>query len=138
MLADRGSPTRAQEFYDGRLGLPYDADERRRPTRRRTALAGGSQLVLRLLPEAQPVPQHGHELRGRPTCAAEIADARGRGVTFEDYDTARASRPSATSSTTTAMKAAWFLDPDGNVLCLPPTARAGRLPAARVIAASAW
>jgi len=107
-------PERARQFYGERLGLADDgshaADELM------YQLAGGARLVLRVLPDAQPSPNTAmsFEVDDLP---AEIADLEGRGVAFEDYDS-----PGFTSVDhivdAEGMRAAWFLDPDGNVLCL--------------------
>jgi catechol 2,3-dioxygenase-like lactoylglutathione lyase family enzyme len=107
--------TRAQDFYEGRLGLQYDG------TNDTTGemlfrLAGGSQLVLRLLPDAKPSPNTAMSFEVQDI-AAEIAALEARGVTFEDYD-----QPGFTTVDHVfddgSLKAAWFLDPDRNVLCL--------------------
>ena len=49
--------------------------------------------------------------------AAEIADLEGRGVVFEDYDLPDLKTVDHIAEMG-GEKAAWFLDPDGNVLCL--------------------
>lgn len=106
---------RAQEFYESRLGLPFAGTN---DTTGESAyrLAGGSQLVLRVLPDAQPSPNTAMSFEVGDI-VAEIAALKGRGVAFEDYD-----QPGFTTVDHVldegGMKAAWFLDPDGNVLCL--------------------
>ena len=106
---------RAQEFYESRLGLPFDGTN---DTTGESAyrLAGGSQLVLRVLPDVQPSPNTAMSFEVGDI-AAEIAALELRGVVFEDYD-----QPGFTTVDHVledgGMKAAWFLDPDGNVLCL--------------------
>ncbi|GAA1164488.1 VOC family protein [Nocardioides aquiterrae] len=107
--------SRAQEFYEGRLGLPHTGtnDATGETTFR---LASGHRLVLRLLPDATPSPNTAMSFEVGDI-AAEIAALKGRGVTFEDYDL-----PGFTTVDHVfddgAVKAAWFLDPDGNILCL--------------------
>jgi catechol 2,3-dioxygenase-like lactoylglutathione lyase family enzyme len=110
-----GDATRAQEFYEGRLGLPYDG------TTHATGemvfgLAGGSQLVLRLLPEVKPSPNTALSFQVQDI-TAEIADLESRGVRFEDYDLPDLKTVDHVYDDG-SLKAAWFLDPDGNVLCL--------------------
>jgi catechol 2,3-dioxygenase-like lactoylglutathione lyase family enzyme len=106
---------RAQEFYESRLGLPYDGtnDATGESVYR---LASGSQLVVRVLPDSQPSPHTAISFEVGDI-VAEIADLESRGVAFEDYD-----QPGFTTVDHVlddgGMKAAWFLDPDGNVLCL--------------------
>lgn len=114
MLPTRDA-SRAQEFYERRLGLPCQGTN---DTTGETAfrLAGGSQLVLRLLPDSTPAPNTALSFEVGDI-AAEIGDLESRGVTFEDYD-----QPDFTTVDHVfddgSMKAAWFLDPDGNILCL--------------------
>jgi catechol 2,3-dioxygenase-like lactoylglutathione lyase family enzyme len=114
MLPTRDA-SRAQEFYERRLGLPFAGsnDATGETTFR---LAGGSQLVLRLLPDATPTPNTAVSFEV-DDIAAEIADLESRGVDFEDYD-----QPGFTTVGHVfddgSVKAAWLLDPDGNILCL--------------------
>ena len=115
VMLPTGNATRAQEFYESRLGLPFDGMN---DTTGELAfrLAGGSQLVLRVLPEAHPSPNTAMSFAVQDI-GAEIAARESRGVAFEDY---------ALPGMKTVdhvfddghMKAAWFLDPDRNVLCL--------------------
>ncbi|WP_395656769.1 VOC family protein [Nocardioides sp.] len=109
--------SRAQEFYEGRLGLPHDGTNDAGETLFR--LAGGSQLVLRTLPDAHPSPNTAMSF-AVGDIAAEIAELEARGVVFEDYD-----QPGFTTVDHVfddgSVKAAWFLDPDGNILCLHQT-----------------
>jgi catechol 2,3-dioxygenase-like lactoylglutathione lyase family enzyme len=107
-------PGRAQQFYGERLGLAYDG--RHAADELMYELAGGARLVLRVLPDVHPSPNTAmsFEVDDLP---AEIATLEGRGVAFEDYDS-----PGFTTVghivDAEGMRAAWFLDPDGNVLCL--------------------
>ncbi len=115
VMLPTGDATRAKEFYEGRLGLPFDGtnDTTGESMYR---LAGGSHLVVRLLPDAKPSPNTAMSFEVRDI-AAEIADLQSRGVTFEDYDLPEMKTVDHVFDDGT-MKAAWFLDPDGNVLCL--------------------
>jgi catechol 2,3-dioxygenase-like lactoylglutathione lyase family enzyme len=107
-------PDRAQQFYGERLGLAYDG--RHASDEVMYQLAGGARLVLRILPDAHPSPNTAMSFEVDDV-TAEIAVLEGRGVVFEDYDT-----PGFTSVGHVVegegMRAAWFHDPDGNVLCL--------------------
>jgi catechol 2,3-dioxygenase-like lactoylglutathione lyase family enzyme len=49
--------------------------------------------------------------------AAEIADLESRGVSFEDYDLPEFKTVDHIAEMG-GTKSAWFLDPDGNVLCV--------------------
>jgi catechol 2,3-dioxygenase-like lactoylglutathione lyase family enzyme len=107
-------PDRARQFYGERLGLAYDGAEG--DDEHIYRLAGGSHLVLRVLADAQPSPNTAMSFEVDDV-VAEIAALESRGVTFEDYDT-----PGFTTVDhvldSNGVRAAWFLDPDGNVLCL--------------------
>jgi catechol 2,3-dioxygenase-like lactoylglutathione lyase family enzyme len=107
-------PARAQQFYGERLGLAYDG--RHAADEVMYQLAGGARLVLRVLPDAHPSPNTAMSFEVGDV-AAEITALESRGVIFEDYDT-----PGFTSVDHIVegegMRAAWFHDPDGNVLCL--------------------
>jgi catechol 2,3-dioxygenase-like lactoylglutathione lyase family enzyme len=109
-----GDTTRAQEFYEKRLGLPFDGTTSGGELRFR--LTGGNHLTLRPFPEVHPSPNTALSF-AVDDIAAEIADLESRGVAFEDYD-----QPGFTTVGHVfddgAMRAAWFLDPDGNILCL--------------------
>jgi catechol 2,3-dioxygenase-like lactoylglutathione lyase family enzyme len=109
-----GDVARAQEFYEKRLALPYDGTSPGGEVMFR--IAGGSHVALRPLPDVQPSPNTALSFEVSDI-ATEIADLESRGVTFEDYD-----QPDFTTVDHVfddgAMKAAWFLDPDGNILCL--------------------
>jgi catechol 2,3-dioxygenase-like lactoylglutathione lyase family enzyme len=109
-----GDTTRAQEFYEKRLELPFDGTTPDGELRFR--IAGGNHLMLRPFPDVHPSPNTALSFEVRDI-AAEIADLVSRGVAFEDYD-----QPGFTTVDHVfddgAMKAAWFLDPDGNILCL--------------------
>jgi|SRR6478735_1450919 len=114
MLPTRDA-SRAQEFYEKRLGLPFEGtNDASGETVFR--LAGGSQLVLRLLPDSTPSPNTAMSFEVSDI-TAEIEDLAEHGVAFEDYD-----QPGFTTVDHVfddgSMKAAWFLDPDGNILCL--------------------
>ena len=114
MLPTRDA-SRAQEFYERRLGLPLQGTN---DAAGETAfrLAGGSLLVLRLLPDSTPAPNTAVSFEVSDI-ATEIAELESRGVTFEDYDL-----PGFTTVDHVfddgSVKAAWFLDPDGNILCV--------------------
>jgi len=104
----------AVEFYRDRLGLDYVG--RNSEGQEIFALGGGANLALMPDPEATPT--------GRTEISfevsdilAEIRDLGERGVSFADYDL-----PGLKTVEHVCVlgseKAAWFEDPDGNVLCL--------------------
>lgn len=115
VMLPTGDSTRAQDFYANRLGLPFNGTDD--ATGETTfGLAGGSALVLRLLPDATPSPNTAMSFEVADI-AAEIAELESRGVVFEDYDLPDMKTVDHVFDGG-GMKAAWFLDPDGNVLCL--------------------
>ena len=104
----------AVEFYRDRLGLDYQGPNTE--GQEMFALGGGSALALMPGPDATPT--------GRTELSfavgdivAEIRDLESRGVSFADYDL-----PGLKTVDHVCVlgseKAAWFEDPDGNVLCL--------------------
>ena len=113
-------PQRAHEFYGELLELPFDGNDDEGSLLFR--LGGGAELVLRSLPAGQQSDSTAmsFEVGDLP---AEIAHLEERGVRFEDYD-----QPGFTTVDhildSGSEKAAWFLDPDGNVLCVHQNAEA--------------
>lgn len=105
---------RAREFYGERLGLAYDGTDEEGSLSFRAG--GGATLVLRQLPAGSQSANTAMSFKV-DDITSEISDLEGRGVTFEDYD-----QPGFTTVDHVfdggGLKAAWFLDPDGNILCL--------------------
>lgn len=105
---------KAREFYGEKLGLAFDGTDEEGSLSFRAG--GGSTLVLRQLPAGSQSANTAMSFKV-DDIAAEISDLEGRGVAFEDYD-----EPGFTTVDHVfdggALKAAWFLDPDGNILCL--------------------
>ncbi|MEO6606317.1 MAG: VOC family protein [Aeromicrobium sp.] len=104
----------ALEFYRDRLGLSYKGQNSE--GQEMFALAGGASLALMPGPDATPT--------GRTEISFEVADIvaeiaglQENGVVFADYDL-----PGLKTVDHVCVlgseKAAWFEDPDGNVLCL--------------------
>jgi catechol 2,3-dioxygenase-like lactoylglutathione lyase family enzyme len=110
-------PDRAQKFYAEKLGLPFEGtNEEGSPMFR---LAGGAQLVLLPRPDEKPLGSTAMSFEVGDV-AQEISDLETRGVRFEDYDLP-GMKTENHIATMGQEKAAWFLDPDGNVLCLHQT-----------------
>lgn len=104
---------RAKEFYD-RLDLPYLGTNDEGSLMYQ--LSGGTLLML--LPREAGTQNPSTALTWEvEDVAAEVADLEARGVVFEDYDL-----PDLTTvdhiAETGGDRAAWFKDPDGNVLCI--------------------
>lgn len=105
---------RARTFYSESLGLDYIGTNDEGSAI--FALDGGSTLVLLPRPDSTPSPSTAMSFEV-DDIKAEVIDLENRGVVFEDYDL-----PELTTVDHVAEmgseKAAWFKDPDGNVLCL--------------------
>ena len=104
---------RAKELYD-RLGLPYEGTNGE--VGLMYLLSGGSRLIL--LPREAGTQNPSTALTWEVAdLAAEVKDLQSRGVSFEDYDLPDL-RTVEHIAEMGGERAAWFLDPDGNVLCL--------------------
>ncbi len=105
---------KAVEFYRDRLGLEYKG--RNTEGQEMFALGGGSSLVL--MPGTSAEPTGRTELSFEVgDIVAEIRDLTGKGVRFADYDLPGL-RTVEHVCVLGSEKAAWFTDPDGNILCL--------------------
>ncbi len=102
------------EFYRDRLGLDYQGPNLE--GQEMFSLAGGAALALAPGPDATPTGRTELSFEVHDI-AAEISNLEQRGVTFSDYDL-----PDLKTVDHVCLlgsqKAAWFQDPDGNVLCL--------------------
>lgn len=105
---------RAKEFYANTLGLPFEGTD---PMGELLfGLGGGTTLVL--LPREAGSQSKSTAISWRvDDLEAEMGELEGRGVVFEDYDLPGLKTVNHIAETE-GMRAAWFLDPDGNVLCL--------------------
>ncbi len=104
----------AVRFYRDRLGLDYQG--RNQEGQEMFALSGGAALAL--MPGPDAISTGRTELSfAVPDIFAEISNLEQHGVTFADYDL-----PGLKTVDHVCVlgseKAAWFEDPDGNVLCL--------------------
>jgi len=107
-------PAQAEEFYAERLGLPFEGTNSEQSLLFR--LSGGSQLVLLPRPDQEPSPSTALSFEV-DDLEASIAELEGRGVVFEDYDFPDFKTVDHVC-VMASEKAAWFKDPNGNVLCL--------------------
>jgi catechol 2,3-dioxygenase-like lactoylglutathione lyase family enzyme len=113
ILQVRDSPD-AVNFYRDRLGLDYQG--RNSEGQEMFSLGGGSGLALMPGPDVTPTGRT--ELSFEVAdIAAEIKDLERRGVVFADYDLPGLKTVDHVC-VLGSQKAAWFEDPDGNVLCL--------------------
>jgi catechol 2,3-dioxygenase-like lactoylglutathione lyase family enzyme len=105
---------RAKAFYGDRLELPFrgaDADGKLL-----FGLEGGSTLALIEKPAGAQAEHTALSFEVGDVKAA-VAELIGRGVAFEDYDFPGL-RTVEHVCVLGSEKAAWFRDPDGNILCL--------------------
>jgi catechol 2,3-dioxygenase-like lactoylglutathione lyase family enzyme len=104
---------RARAFYEGCLGLRPGG---LKPDGKFVYAVGGSTLAL--FPKAEGTRADHTALSFRvEDLAASIAELKRAGVVFEDYDLPGL-RTVDHVCVLGAEKAAWFKDPEGNVLCL--------------------
>jgi catechol 2,3-dioxygenase-like lactoylglutathione lyase family enzyme len=106
-------PDRARRFYQEVLGLDED---RRLPDGSTVLRAGGSTLELSRRATAAPSPYTVASFEVSDL-SREVRDLEARGVRFEDYDLPDI-KTEGHICVLGSEKAAWFKDPDGNILCL--------------------
>ena len=104
----------AVEFYRDRLGLHYLGTN----AEGQELFSAGSGSMLALMPSTDVKPTGHTELSFEVAdIVAEIGELTRRGVEFADYDLPGL-RTVEHVCVLGSQKAAWFEDPDGNVLCL--------------------
>lgn len=105
---------RATQFYRDFLGLEFTGTNQEGSAM--FAVGSDAQLLLLPRPDSQPSESTAMSFEVDDV-AAEIDTLEGRGVVFEDYDVPGLTTIDHVADLGTE-KAAWFKDPDGNVLCL--------------------
>jgi catechol 2,3-dioxygenase-like lactoylglutathione lyase family enzyme len=117
MMLPVTDPDRAKTFYTEKLGLDYTGTNEEGSAT--YALAGGATLVLLSRPDSTPSESTAMSFEVADV-SGEVSELAQRGIQFEDYDV-----PGLTTidhiATVGKDKAAWFKDPDGNVLCVHET-----------------
>jgi catechol 2,3-dioxygenase-like lactoylglutathione lyase family enzyme len=104
---------RARQFYEERLRLtPLGA----KPDGKFVYRCGGTELALFPKPEGTKAEHTALSFRVADIGAA-IKDLKSRGVTFDDYDLP-GFKTVEHVCVLGSEKAAWFRDPEGNILCL--------------------
>jgi predicted enzyme related to lactoylglutathione lyase len=108
---------RAQKFYSESLGLDHTGfnDE----GSALYSLQGGSTLMLLPRPDSQPSESTAMAFEV-DDLSSEISELEDKGVAFEDYDLPEL-RTVDHVADLGSERAAWFKDPDGNVICLHQT-----------------
>jgi len=104
---------RARKFYEGRLGL---APGGFKPDGKFVYAVGGSTLALFPKPEGTKADHTAISFRV-PDIAAAIQALKRAGVVFEDYDFPGLKTVEHVC-VLGAEKAAWFMDTEGNCLCI--------------------
>jgi catechol 2,3-dioxygenase-like lactoylglutathione lyase family enzyme len=105
---------RARDFYENILGLRLLGT---RPDGKVVYACGGGALVALFPRAAATKAEHTAISFQVEDIAGEIAELAARGVVFEDYDMPNFKTVNHVC-VLGAEKAAWFKDPEGNVLCL--------------------
>jgi len=109
-----GDGQAAVEFYRDRLGLHYLGTN----TEGQELFSAGNGSTLALMPLPEVKPTGNTELSFEVgDIVAEIDELSRRGVRFADYDLPGLKTVQHVC-VLGSQKAAWFEDPDGNVLCL--------------------
>ena len=109
-----GNGPAAVEFYRDRLGLHYLGTN----TEGQELFSAGNGSMLALMPATEVKPTGNTELSFEVSdIVAEIDELSRRGVRFADYDLPGLKTVQHVC-VLGSQKAAWFEDPDGNVLCL--------------------
>jgi catechol 2,3-dioxygenase-like lactoylglutathione lyase family enzyme len=106
-------PERARRFYQERLCLDYRGQSG--DGKHQFAVGGGG--LLALMESAAPPAAHTALSFEVPDITAAVAALQGRGVVFEDYDLPGLKTVDHVG-VLGSEKAAWFLDPEGNTLCV--------------------
>jgi catechol 2,3-dioxygenase-like lactoylglutathione lyase family enzyme len=109
---------RARRFYEEKLGLESGEKTVEGGLHYRTG-GGDFELSPRKEPTKNPYTAMGFEV---PDIQREVKDLESRGVVFEDYDTADLKTVGHIATLGTD-KAAWFKDPEGNILCVHEVAK---------------
>jgi catechol 2,3-dioxygenase-like lactoylglutathione lyase family enzyme len=105
---------RAKEFYADRLGLPFQGANSAGELM--FSLAHGDALVL--LPREAGTQSKSTAMSWQvDDVEKEMTELESRGITFEDYDLPGLKTVNHIAEID-GNRAAWFLDPDGNVLCI--------------------
>ena len=102
-------PERLRTFYEQTLGFAPFAERPGAVLYR----AGDGTLFAISKAGARPTGAHTQMAFTVPDIAAEIAELRARGVAFEEYQTPKTEQGIGRVG---AGKAAWFKDPDGNLI----------------------
>jgi catechol 2,3-dioxygenase-like lactoylglutathione lyase family enzyme len=104
---------RARRFYEEGLRLEAIG---KKPDGKFVYRCGGTEIALFPKPEGTRA-EHTALSFAVPDILAAIAELKGRGVVFEDYDLPEF-RTVEHVCVLGSEKAAWFRDPEGNILCL--------------------
>jgi len=107
---------RAREFYEGKLGLTAGGDD---VDGGRTYACGG-QTMLHVFPSGDAATASGATVAGWyvPDIEPVVDELTANGVAFERYEGSQFATDEKGIATVGESKAAWFKDPDGNVLGL--------------------
>ncbi len=105
---------RAKRFYNQTLGLPIEREDEEGIT-----FTSGDCTRLFVYPRSTPTKADHTEAGWQvDNIEAEVRELKSRGVKFEQYDMPGLKTNADGIATTGNSKAAWFKDPEGNILAL--------------------
>jgi predicted enzyme related to lactoylglutathione lyase len=106
---------RSQAFYEQQVGLSLS------PEMIKNHLLFDCGDGTSILVYGRPGPNQGDHTQVRfwtDDVAADVAELKGRGVTFEEYDYPMLKTVDGIATTAGIGRSAWFKDPDGNTIAL--------------------
>jgi catechol 2,3-dioxygenase-like lactoylglutathione lyase family enzyme len=106
---------RSQEFYEQTLGLALSAET----IPNHLVFECGDGTTLLVYGRGNPnLADHTQVRFWTDDVAADVAELRGRGVVFEEYDFPSFKTVDGIGTTPGIGRSAWFKDPDGNTIAL--------------------
>jgi len=106
---------RSRDFYEHKLGLKLSPET----IENHLVFECGEGTTLLVYGRANPNQADHTQVRfWTDDVAADVAELRGRGVVFEEYDFPAFKTVDAIGTTPGIGKSAWFKDPDGNTIAL--------------------
>ena len=108
---------RAQRFYETTLGLKPVQDNNNETTPGITVFECGNSTLIELYQRGPSKADHTVATFEVSNIEEEVNVLRGKGVNFEEYDMPEIKTQNGIA-TQSSVKAAWFKDSEGNILCI--------------------
>lgn len=106
---------RSQEFYEQKVGLTLSPET----IKNHLVFAAGDGTTLLIYGRANPnLADHTQVRFWSADVAADVAELKGRGVVFEEYDFPTFKTVDSVATSAGIGQSAWFRDPDGNTIAL--------------------